>query len=126
VSFLPFQPLDRYADALAAADVTLVTLHPGATFASVPSKVYKQMAAARPIIAIANRRSEVARLVEETGCGIAVTPDDVLGLTEALRRLAARREEGARMGAAGRGYITEVCSRRRCVAAIENALAVLP
>jgi colanic acid biosynthesis glycosyl transferase WcaI len=124
VSFLPFQPLERYAEALAAADATLVTLHPGATFASVPSKVYKQMAAARPILAIADRRSEVARLVEESGCGLAIQPDDAFGLVEALRRLAARREEVARMGAAGRGYITDVCSRGRCVAAIENALAV--
>lgn len=124
VSFLPFQPLDQYAEALAAADATLVTLHPGATFASVPSKVYKQMAAARPILAVADRRSEIARLVEESGCGLAIPPDDMFGLAAALRRLASRREEAARMGAAGRGYITDVCSRTRCVAAIESALAV--
>jgi colanic acid biosynthesis glycosyl transferase WcaI len=60
LTFLPFQPLERYAEALAAADATVVTLHPAATFASVPSKVYKQMAAARPIVAIAVRRSVVS------------------------------------------------------------------
>ena len=126
VSFLPFQPLEQYAEALAAADATLVTLHPGATFASVPSKVYKQMAAARPILAVADGRSEIARLVEESGCGLAIPPNDMFGLAAALRRLSSRREEVARMGAAGRGYITDVCSRRRCVAAIESALAVSP
>jgi colanic acid biosynthesis glycosyl transferase WcaI len=124
VSFLPFQPANRYAEALAAADAGLVTLHPGATFASVPSKVYKHMAAACPILALADRRSEVARLVEESGSGIAVPPDDVPGLMEALRRLAVGHGEVARMGASGRGYVTDVCSRGRCVAAIASALAV--
>jgi colanic acid biosynthesis glycosyl transferase WcaI len=123
LSFLPFQPLEHYAATLAAADATLVALHPLATFASVPSKVYKQMAAARPILAIANRRSEVARLVEESGCGIAVDPDDTAALVEALRRLAARGEETECMGDAGRAYVMEVCSRAKCVAAIEQAFA---
>lgn len=123
VTFLPFQPLERYAEALAAADATVVTLHPAATFASVPSKVYKQMAAARPIVAIADRRSEVSRLVEESGCGLAVPPHDVTALTQALRRLAARTDESTRMGRAGRDYLTAVCSRQRCVAAIEHVLA---
>lgn len=124
VSFLPFHPLDQYTEALAAADATLVTLHPGATFASVPSKVYKQMAAARPIVAITDSRSEIARLIEESGCGVAVPSGDVSCLTQVLRRLAARREEATKMGAAGRRYVETVCSRRRCVTAVERALAV--
>ncbi len=124
VSFLPFQPLNQYAEALAAADATLVTLHPGATFASVPSKVYKQMAAGRPIVAVAETESEIARLVEESGCGLSIPPNDVNGLAEALRRLAVRREETILMGAAGRQYIENVCSRGRCVTAVERALAV--
>lgn len=120
VRFLPFQPLERYPDALAAADVTLVTLNPAATFASVPSKIYKQMAAARPILAIADRRSELARLVEVSGCGLSVPPGDTGALVDALRRLASRREEAGRMGEAGREYLTRVCSRSRCVAALEQ------
>jgi len=123
VRFLPFQPLPRYAESLTAADATLVTLHSAATFASVPSKIYKQMAAARPIIAIADRRSEVARLIEDSGCGICVGPEDVDGIVAALRRLAAQREKAAQMGLAGRDYVTTVCARSRCVAAIEQALA---
>jgi colanic acid biosynthesis glycosyl transferase WcaI len=123
VWFLPFQPLDRYPDALAAADVTLVTLIQAAAFASVPSKIYKQMAAARPIVAIAGRESELSRLVEESGCGISVAPDDTDAFVEALRRLASRRDEAARMGDAGREYVTKVCSRSRCVAALERAFA---
>jgi colanic acid biosynthesis glycosyl transferase WcaI len=121
VRFLPFQPLDRYPEVLAAADVTLVTLSRSATFASVPSKIYKQMAAARPVVAIADPRSELARLVEESGCGLAVKPDDSAGLVEALRRLANRGEETSRMGDAGREYLINFCSRRKCVAAIEQA-----
>jgi len=121
VRFLPFQPIDLYPEVLAAADVTLVTLSPSATHLSLPSKIYKQMAAARPIVAIADHRSELAQLIEESGCGLAVEPDDSDGFVDALRRLAARREEAMRMGDAGREYLINVCSRRKCVAAIEQA-----
>jgi colanic acid biosynthesis glycosyl transferase WcaI len=121
VRFLPFQPIELYPEALAAADVTLVTLSPSATHLSLPSKIYKQMAAARPIVAIADHRSELAQLIEESGCGLAVEPDDSDGLVEALRRLAVRREEAMRMGDAGREYLINVCSRSKCVAAIEQA-----
>jgi colanic acid biosynthesis glycosyl transferase WcaI len=121
VRFWPFQPAERYSKTLAAADVTLVTLHPAASFASVPSKVYKQMAAARPILAVADSRSDLARLVEESGCGIAVDGDEPEVLANAIRRLAASRGEATRMGDAGRIYLEAVCSRTRCVAAIEQA-----
>jgi colanic acid biosynthesis glycosyl transferase WcaI len=121
VRFWPLQPAERYNTTLAAADVTLVTLHPAATFASVPSKVYKQMAAARPILAVADPRSDLARLVEESGCGIAVDGAKPEVLANAIRRLAASRAEASRMGDAGRMYLEAVCSRARCVAAIEQA-----
>jgi glycosyltransferase involved in cell wall biosynthesis len=60
--------------------------------------------------------------VEESGCGIAVDPSGVTALAQALQRLAARTEESKRMGRAGRDYLTAVCSRQRCVAAIEHVL----
>jgi len=125
VSFLPFQPLDRYPEVLAAADLTLVTLSPAATFLSVPSKIFKQMAAARPILAITNPGSELTRLVVESGCGWAVAPDDVEGLVRKLREASQNPELLETMGGNGRRYLEQHGSLAGCVSAIEEILREL-
>lgn len=122
VRFFPFQPIERYGEVLAAADATLVTLNASATFASVPSKVYKQMAAARPVIAIANPGSELSRLVADAQCGISVPPGDPRRLAQVLRLALDRRDLFAEMGRRGRVYLERNCSRKDCIGRIEAAL----
>lgn len=123
VKFHPFQPIERYREVLAAADVTLVALNSAATLASVPSKIYKQMAAARPIIAIANRGNELSRLVVDAQCGVTVPPGDSQRLANVLRQALDRREAFAEMGRRGRAYLERNCSRKDCVARVEVVLA---
>lgn len=122
VSFFPFQPLDRYSEVLAAADVTLVSLNSAATLASVPSKIYKQMAAARPIVAITHPGNELTRLIEDAQCGVAVPPGDPQALADVLQQALCLRQAFAEMGRRGRAYMEQKCSRRGCVAQIEKVL----
>ncbi len=122
VIFAPFQPLERYAEVLAAADVTLVTLNPAATHASLPSKVYKQMAAARPILAVGEPGSELDRLLRSARCGALAPPDDPGALAWFLLWAASHPDELARMGENGRSYVETECSRSVCVQALEGAL----
>jgi len=122
VKFFPFQPIERYNEVLAAADVTLVTLNSAATLASVPSKVYKQMAAARPIVAVTNPGNELTRLIEDAQCGTAVPPGDARALADVLKQALCQRETFAEMGRRGRVYLERNCSRRVCVAQIEKVL----
>ena len=107
---------------LAAADVTLVALNSAATFASVPSKIYKQMAAARPIIAITNPGNELSRLVADAQCGVTVPPGDSERLAGVLRQALDQRDAFAEMGRRGREYLEENCSRQICTARVEAAL----
>jgi hypothetical protein len=123
VRFFPFQPLERYGEVLAAADVTLATLNTAATFASVPSKTYKQMAAARPIVAITNPGNELSGLILEAQCGVVVPSGDSQALADALRRALEQRDAFAEMGRRGRVYLERNCSRKGCVARIQAALA---
>jgi glycosyltransferase involved in cell wall biosynthesis len=122
VKFYPFQPIERYGEVLAAADVTLVTLNSAATLASVPSKIYKQMAAARPIVAITNPGNELSRLVTDAQCGVTVPPGDAERLAHVLRDALHRRAAFAEMGQRGRAYLERNCSRKTCVARIEAVL----
>lgn len=122
IHFVPFQPLDRYPDVLRAADIGLVTLSTQATFASVPSKIFKYMASGRPVLAITAEGNEVDRMVKEGAFGLQVPPDDPQALAEAIRWGADHPEELDQMGAAGRNYLLAKFRRDLCIKKIEEVL----
>ena len=53
----------------------------------LPGKFFEYLSAGRPILALADG-NEAARMVQETGTGVTVPPQDVEAVTEALGRLA--------------------------------------
>ena len=122
LQFRPFQPLERYPEVLAAADMNLVTLSSQAAFASVPSKIFKQMAAGRPVLALTIKGNELDRLVQEARCGLCVPPDDPQALVAALHWAADHPQELARMGRSGRQYLEKYHSREQCIGQIEAIL----
>ncbi len=105
VSFVPAQPVERLPELLAAGDIHVVPLKRGLAASSVPSKTYSIMAAGRPIVASVDIGSEVALLMERSGGGLAVPPDDPEMFTKSIRRLIDTPEEAATMGAAGRRFV---------------------
>ena len=60
----------------------------------MPSKLYTFMAAGRPILGLADPDSEVATLLREKECGLAVPPDGAAAVAEAVRTLRSRRRDG--------------------------------
>jgi glycosyltransferase involved in cell wall biosynthesis len=79
--------LQRQADAL------LLLTSPTLAW-EMPGKLLEYVAARRPILALASG-NEAGRVVEETGTGITVSPDDVDEIAAALRRVARGELEGA-------------------------------
>lgn len=120
--FLPFQPASRYPDTLRAADVMVVTLHPRASLISLPSKIYKQMAAGRPMLTIAPSGSDLARTIREAGCGIVVEPDDSSGVADALRYMRTNPNSTEEMGRLARKALEDRYSRKSCVDAIDGVV----
>jgi glycosyltransferase involved in cell wall biosynthesis len=98
MQFLAYQPRDRLADSLAAADVHLVTLRPEAEGFVVPSKLYGVMAAARPVVFVGDVASEIARAVERAACGACVSCGDAQGLAAELLRLKSDERLRLRLG----------------------------
>jgi colanic acid biosynthesis glycosyl transferase WcaI len=98
VRMFPFVPLEEFADLLASADVSLVTLEPGMEGICVPSKFYSILASGRPTIAMMSPKSEVALVIQEAQCGFQFDPQDSDGLIAALTRLADQPAELERMG----------------------------
>jgi colanic acid biosynthesis glycosyl transferase WcaI len=117
VRFLPYQPLEWLPWMRATADVQVSLYKPGAATDSMPSKVYEIMASGRPLLASAEATSDVRRLIETTGCGIAVNPQHVEELTEAILMLYRDPALRAEMGRNGRqhaeqDYSKQVVTRR--------------
>ena len=105
VVFVDPQPEARLPEVLAAADIHLVPLRAGLARSSVPSKTYSILAAGRPLVASVDPGSEVARVLDTSGAGISVAPEDAEALTKALRGLLEEPERRAGMGAAGRRWV---------------------
>lgn len=122
VHFRPYVPLKSYPDVLQAADMNLVTLNSQATYTSVPSKVFNQMAAGRPILAITAEGNELDRLAKSANFGPRVPPDDPARLAEALRWASKHPFELEEMGANGRRYLEKHYSCSHCVKQIEQLL----
>ena len=105
IVFAPMQPLDRLPEVLAAADLHLVLLHTGLAKASVPSKIYSILSAARPALASVDRGTEIERIITESGAGAVVGPDDGPAFVRALDELLSGPDGLAARGAAGRRWV---------------------
>lgn len=104
VRFVDFQSKERLPDVLAAGDIHVVPLKRGLARSSVPSKTYSILAAGRPLVASVDEGTEVARLVERSGAGLAVPPDDRDAFIAALTKLLDAPETVAQMGQSARGF----------------------
>jgi colanic acid biosynthesis glycosyl transferase WcaI len=99
VRFLPFRPVDEVSHVMMAGDIHIVTIRHGLEGVVVPSKLYSILAAGRPVLAVAPAESDAARIVRESGCGIAVDPDEPAAVAGAIREL---RDNPARLAQMGR------------------------
>ena len=105
VRFVDMQPVERLPEVLSAADIHLVPLKKGLASSSVPSKTYSILASGRALIASVDHASEVARLVERSGGGVVVPPEDSGAFVAAVTKLVLDERLRVRMGAAGRRFV---------------------
>lgn len=82
--FLPHQPLDRLRTSLAVPDVHWISLRPELEGLIVPSKFYGVAASARPILFVGDKAGEIATIIEQSGCGVAIASGDSNGLAKAI------------------------------------------
>lgn len=107
VDVIPFVTDEEYPLTLSAADVSLITLEPGMEGLCVPSKFYTILASGRPSIAVMEPHVEVARTIDETGCGVVVHAHDVDAFVAAVHQVWERPERAARMGQIARSLAEE-------------------
>ena len=117
VRLVPFQPEDRVASMLAAADVLLLNQLSSVKDSVIPSKLLTYMAAGRPVLAAVNGASQGAEILRETMGGVLAAPEDPLALIRGVEALAqAGPDARARMGERNRAYAAQHFDQRKILA----------
>ena len=124
VRFLPFFPASKIASVLASADAHIVTIKRGLEGVIVPSKMYGILAAGKPILAVAPRETDVAKIGEARGFAICADPDDPSHVAHSVRQIFRDAQRLRRMGEAARAAASDydrVNELRKFVRIIEEA-----
>jgi colanic acid biosynthesis glycosyl transferase WcaI len=88
VRLIPRQPKEMMPRLWSLCDVTLIPLRDTPVFSTViPSKLFEAMGMGIPVV-MSLPNGEATRIVEETGCGVVVPPEDPEALARALVELA--------------------------------------
>jgi colanic acid biosynthesis glycosyl transferase WcaI len=122
VRFSGYQPKDRVSEVLATGDIHLVPLKTGLGRVSVPSKTYSILAAGRPALASIDAGTAVPRMLEDSGGGVAVPPDDLEAFCTALHSMLDDPAGTAAMGAAGRAWVLGAASPAAVAGAYERLI----
>ncbi len=110
VRFLGVLPRDRMNEVYATLDLALVSLKKSELFTTViPSKIFEIAAMARPVLISVD--GEARAIVEASGGGVFVPPEDVDSMSAALLGFADDRARGEAMGARGREYVVREFDR---------------
>jgi glycosyltransferase involved in cell wall biosynthesis len=122
VEFRPYEPMARLSEMLAAADLAVVCLEGGHTGISVPSKAYGVIASGTPNLGVLDPRSEIAMMIDETGCGVVIEPDGEK-IAATIRGLMSDPNKRAAMGEAGRAAFLDRYTLANAASAYDAALS---
>lgn len=117
VTLLDPRPRSDQVEFLNACDVAIVSLVAGMVGVSMPSRTYNILAAGKPILALADSGSEIARVVLEEGVGWVTPPSEPAQLKAVVLEILAQRHSLAGKGAlaresALRSYSLEIALER--------------
>jgi glycosyltransferase involved in cell wall biosynthesis len=94
----------------AISDVSLISLKKSDLFKTViPSKIFESMAMKRPIIL--GVEGEVKQMLDESGAGVAIEPENAQQLANAVVSLADNKAELNSYGEKGRAYVSSYFDR---------------
>jgi glycosyltransferase involved in cell wall biosynthesis len=104
ITFHDQVPLEEMPDYVSLADLAVVTLRKSQVMAGArPAKAFVMMAGGKPIVLAAE--GEAARLIQSSGAGVVVPPEDHESIANAIRTLLQHPSIAAEMGAAGRNFV---------------------
>lgn len=103
-----FLTLPELGKLFADASVLLAVLEPEASKFSVPSKIMSYLSAGKPIVASIDPNNACAKILEKTGAGIVISPNDQAAeFVNAVNKIMSNDKLAISMSEAGIKYSTE-------------------
>jgi glycosyltransferase involved in cell wall biosynthesis len=123
IQFIERQPMERMPAYMSAADALLVHLkRSDITQFVIPTKTMAYLAAGKPILMAMN--GAAAQLVEESGAGVFIEPEEPDALARAITELSEKPEaELAAMGEKGREYLVANLAKQKVIKLYEEILS---
>ena len=122
ITILAPRPRKEQKEFLNACDVALVSLVRQMWGVSMPSRTYNILAAGKPILALTEKDSELARVVEEDAVGWIVPPNEPEILLETILRIYLERETLSEKNANARKSALEKYSLETAVSGYRRVL----
>ncbi|HVT27851.1 MAG TPA: glycosyltransferase family 4 protein, partial [Lacipirellulaceae bacterium] len=119
---MPYQPYEQLPQVMGAADVLLALLEASAGQFSVPGKILSHLCAARPTVAAVPLVNRAAKVIEESGGGLAVPVGDDQQFVDAVQRLVADDNLRQKMGRRAREYAETAFDIRKIAKRFEEIL----
>lgn len=120
VRLLPLLETSEFRGLLGASDLCLVTQQKSVSDIVFPSKVVTYLTAGRPVLGSVNSKSEVARVICESGAGRVVEPENAEVLLRAIHELRETDLEACSLSA--REYACRRWSSARVLGHLEKML----
>jgi glycosyltransferase involved in cell wall biosynthesis len=121
VRFFPSQPAARMPEILVSVDISIVPLKRTDLFkGALPSKLFEALGSGVPVIAAVE--GEAKKLVELSGGGVVVEPENSERMAEAIVQLFQDRKLRENLGANGREYIVNHYNRKTIAERFEKLL----
>jgi colanic acid biosynthesis glycosyl transferase WcaI len=122
LKFLPLQSDEQFMEMLATTDLSVVTQQRTVSDIAFPSKIVTVLSAALPVVASVSASSDVARVVEESGGGVVVEPEDAGQLAQAVGQLSCDLNRISKMKISARRYAMAHWSPERVLPLMEAEL----
>ncbi len=92
LKLLPYQPWDQIPYSLSVGDIAVVSQEKGTEHLSVPSKTYSALAVGSAILALTQKGSDLANLVEDHQVGVVCQASDATQIASAIRSFVEKPE----------------------------------
>jgi len=113
IKFIAPWPEKMTSLVLRAADILILPTITSQSKVSVPSKILTYMLSARPVIVIAEEKTEIAKIIIDSNCGWIVEPDNRLSFYEVARNaINLSSHEKNILGQNGRNYVIKNYSKK--------------
>lgn len=122
VTVLDYRPREEQEVFLNACDVGLIALMKGMLGTAMPSRTYNIMAAGKPVLALTEKGSELAQVIDEESIGRYVEPGDAEGLANAVLQMYREPDTLTEMGERARAAAVAKYSPRDAVEKYRRAL----